>query len=176
MDARLRTLMLPDRKLGVTLAGFYIDEDPDSRLWLDKDGQDSPRIKPHQFLTALSHWSRRKSMPEHDHAMFFTTKEIFEEGKNSMRGYSPQWKICTNDSVSVVQDRMDFSTITMATHQLAHSLGAHHDGDLNPCRSEHHYVMSGDSVTVSDMALRNMWNFSSCSTNSVVKNINRLNE
>ncbi|XP_014777755.1 A disintegrin and metalloproteinase with thrombospondin motifs 18 [Octopus bimaculoides] len=176
MDTRMRTLTLPNRKLGVTLAGFYIDEDPKSRLWLDKDGRQKPEIKTDQFLKALTHWSKRRNLPEHDHAMFFTILEVFENGQKKLRGYSPQSKICSNESVSIIQERLDFSTITVATHVLAHSLGARHDGDSNPCRPEDHYIMSPKSVTLTEGSILNMWNFSSCSSNSVGQNLKRLNE
>ncbi|RUS71552.1 hypothetical protein EGW08_020692 [Elysia chlorotica] len=75
--------------------------------------------------------------------------------------------ICDTESgnaVSIVGDRGDFQNVKVATHELAHSLGAYHDGypKATACPPESNYIMTPIG-THRHQVLKNAFYFSRCS-------------
>ena len=55
------------------------------------------------------------------------------------------------------------------------SLGADHDGQRNNCSSNTQNVMASKALAVNDSTVRNPYNFSSCSINSIHEHMDKLN-
>ncbi|CAL1547800.1 unnamed protein product, partial [Lymnaea stagnalis] len=68
------------------------------------------------------------------------------------------------NAVSIVADRGDFQCVKVATHELAHSLGANHDGDKQSktCRPDSNFIMSAHPSHEKHV-LKNAFYFSPCS-------------
>ncbi|KAH9489510.1 hypothetical protein Btru_046924 [Bulinus truncatus] len=73
-----------------------------------------------------------------------------------------------SSSVSIVADRGDFQCVKVATHELAHSLGANHDGDkqTKSCPPSGNYVMS-PQPSHEKQVLKNAFYFSPCSIRDI---------
>ncbi|KAK3576698.1 hypothetical protein CHS0354_024307 [Potamilus streckersoni] len=79
-------------------------------------------------------------------------------------------------SVSLIGTSDYFLTTTTAAHELAHNLGADHDGEGNAksCRANDSFIMSPyEPVFTKDMPYsRNPWIFSNCSVDAF-KNVSK---
>ncbi|OPL33598.1 hypothetical protein AM593_07789, partial [Mytilus galloprovincialis] len=65
--------------------------------------------------------------------IIFYRYDFLYEGSTSKAGLSFVGTICGANSQSIAQERFDFIVITVAAHELGHSLSANHDGDGNSC-------------------------------------------
>jgi len=90
------------------------------------------------------------------------------------------------DGLGRIWSQMDpWTTLTFllvtATDRLlcaargACSLGADHDGQRNNCSSNTQNVMASKALAVNDSTVRNPYNFSACSINSIHEHMDKLN-
>ncbi|CAD5231895.1 unnamed protein product [Bursaphelenchus xylophilus] len=72
-------------------------------------------------------------IPQHDHAIVFTRRDLLSQNNESAtQGMAYVRAMCReSDSVSVVEDVGGITTVAIAAHEMAHSLGAFHDGSGN---------------------------------------------
>ncbi|KAL3885710.1 hypothetical protein ACJMK2_025756 [Sinanodonta woodiana] len=106
----------------------------------------------------------------HDHAVLLTKYEIQIHSGESRVGYANIGTMCSDRSISVIQDSMHIYTAFTIAHELGHSLGSEHDGDGNICSPQHGFMMApGPSDD-----RHNKWLFSSCTANYIHHYMNRL--
>ncbi|KAH9489509.1 Phospholipase B-like 1 [Bulinus truncatus] len=117
-------------------------------------------------LKKFTKWlTGRRHLPEFDHAMIFTSYRLIHQ----TRSMAYMNAVCDqSSSVSIVADRGDFQCVKVATHELAHSLGANHDGDkqTKSCPPSGNYVMS-PQPSHEKQVLKNAFYFSPCSIRDI---------
>ncbi|KAL3870703.1 hypothetical protein ACJMK2_038747 [Sinanodonta woodiana] len=125
-----------------------------------------------KYLNDLSTWdlASKDAHPNYDHAMLLSRYELFEKDtKNSgVNGLAWPGMVCElGNRTSVVKASDYFMTVSTAAHELAHSLGAVHDGDegAEDCKSEDFFIMSKTppQFILGQTYSRNPWVFSECS-------------
>ncbi|CAG2226421.1 ADAMTS18 [Mytilus edulis] len=83
----------------------------------------------------------------------------------STLGFAFTGALCQANSQSIVEDKFNFGILTVAAHELGHSLSALHDGNNNFCRASDAFIMTATSQPQSNpLTASNPWKFSSCST------------
>ncbi|KAK3757812.1 hypothetical protein RRG08_020797, partial [Elysia crispata] len=133
------------------------------------------------LLETFNNWvTQQTSLPEHDHAMLFTSYDLIPSTDpnivttNNTRGLAYIGTVCQEKSVSLVEDLGAYQSENVATHELGHSLGALHDGDNNLCRSSDRYLMATGSWPQTRENVLHPWLFSSCSSTDIGEYLGRL--
>ncbi|XP_046553733.1 A disintegrin and metalloproteinase with thrombospondin motifs 19-like [Haliotis rubra] len=126
-------------------------------------------VNANSTLYALRNYVASNPLPENDHVMLFTGYDILGTDNGVLfkytKGQAFVGTLCEGGrSVSVVEDHAGFQSVHSATHELAHSMNATHDGDDDPsCSSRDRYLMAGQPVEPTELTKANPWRFSSCS-------------
>ncbi|CAG2194951.1 unnamed protein product [Mytilus edulis] len=125
-------------------------------------------------LAAFQNWiqTQGSAIPPHDHAMLFTRHDITLLDSSNATGYAYLGAMCTDQSVSIVEEDFNFISQTIAAHELAHSLSAVHDELDNACLSSSRNIMAAVSQAISGSTSTNPWKFSSCSGQEINTRIN----
>ncbi|KAK3587667.1 hypothetical protein CHS0354_042451 [Potamilus streckersoni] len=87
-------------------------------------------------------------------------------------GYANVAAMCTDRSVSLVEDSMNIYTANIIAHELSHSLGSNHDGDWNMCSAAEGLMMAPDRTSTQDV--HKEWLFSSCTADYIKHYMNQL--
>ncbi|KAK3783018.1 hypothetical protein RRG08_015358 [Elysia crispata] len=145
------------------------------------------RIRAKAALKVFRNWVLNKGLgASYDHLMLITGKpmESINPGKKqgTVTGSAHIGTVCntSGSSISVVQDLGGFQGVHVVAHELAHSLGAIHDGEpgAEACKEDNRFLMSPNGQSVSDgdsdVIKRNPWYMSSCSAAAISKNIERV--
>ncbi|XP_064596632.1 A disintegrin and metalloproteinase with thrombospondin motifs 1-like [Liolophura sinensis] len=94
---------------------------------------------------------------------------------NQRNGLAEVGTICTDLSVSAVENTFDFVGALVSAHELGHSLGARHDGEGNICNSEDGFIMAA-TINPGNPAIGvNPWAFSACSIQDFRRIVDKLN-
>ncbi|XP_052079309.1 uncharacterized protein LOC127717627 [Mytilus californianus] len=127
-------------------------------------------------LAAFKDWihTTGQGIPPHDHAMLFTRHDITLLNSSNATGYAYLGAMCTDQSVSIVEEDFNFISQTIAAHELAHSLRAVHDELDNTCLLASHNIMAAVSQAISGSTSTNPWKFSSCSGQEIDTRINEI--
>ncbi|XP_061165074.1 A disintegrin and metalloproteinase with thrombospondin motifs 16-like [Saccostrea echinata] len=170
MDIRYKNIQTAAYMISVVYAGIYI-ADTAAKSSFTENHKDSsspkPKVDAGKVLDDVTSWINGESgLPGHDHAMMFSRYDFTSGGSNDIAGLAFVSKVCTSQSVSIVEDNFDFVILTVAAHELGHSLGAVHDG------ADSSYIMA---ASASPPQNTNPWKFSTQSTNSFTTYINSLN-
>uniref|UniRef100_A0A915BT61 Peptidase M12B domain-containing protein n=1 Tax=Parascaris univalens TaxID=6257 RepID=A0A915BT61_PARUN len=121
----------------------------------------------HQWILRYSQW-----LPSHDHAIILTKFDLLTpKGDSSTQGMAYVGAMCRNsESASVVEDIGAMATAMIAAHELAHSLGAFHDGsgESGDCSGNLNYMMA-PTVSGSDdyEKFQNSFKLSICSRKQI---------
>ncbi|KHN78009.1 ADAM family mig-17 [Toxocara canis] len=121
----------------------------------------------HEWISKYSEW-----LPPHDHAIVITKFDLLSpKGDSSTQGMAYVGAMCRgSQSASVVEDIGAMATAMIAAHELAHSLGAFHDGsgESSHCDSTLNYIMA-PMVSGSDdnEKFRNSFKLSKCSLKQI---------
>ncbi|XP_052080095.1 serine-rich adhesin for platelets-like [Mytilus californianus] len=180
MDAMYKNIQTSDYTISVLFAGIVISQTQDEAPWTEsiKDTTVTPNtVDSLQGLNKFSDWIQANSshLPERDHSMLFTRYDLTRDGSNSNLGLAWTGAICGTFSQSIVEDGFNFIIITVATHELGHSLSAKHDGTSNVCSSTDAFIMAPSSGPQQDSnKAGNPWIFSTCSTAYFTSQINTL--
>nr|XP_022324374.1 uncharacterized protein LOC111125153 isoform X2 [Crassostrea virginica] len=177
MDVRYKNIQTAAYKISIVYAGIYI-ADTAAKSGFTEYFKDSssprPGVDSSAALTNGTNWIQSTSgLPAHDHAMMFTRYDLTSDGSSSNKGLAYLSVVCKPNSASIVEDDFDFVILTVAAHELGHSLGAMHDEYDNKCFKSDAYIMAPSAgVPVNT----NPWKFSPCSTNEFTTYINSLNK
>ena len=186
MDAMYKNIQMSSFTINILFAGIVIAKTPSEATWTESIRNQS--VVPNEIpadtaLTNFRSWITRNTQtnfPGFDHAMLFTGYEMTLDESPSVTGLASFSAMCTTRSQSIVEDKFNFLMITVASHELGHSLGAEHDGTENTCRSNDSYIMaSAVNHQYNALTAANPWKFSSCSTNyfnSVIDSLTRRNQ
>ncbi|XP_060558850.1 A disintegrin and metalloproteinase with thrombospondin motifs adt-2-like [Ruditapes philippinarum] len=120
--------------------------------------------------------SNRDTFMNKDHYMLLTAREIALTGNAGAAGYAYTGEICTDKSVSIVEDKVNFISVVTAAHELGHSLGGLHDkdaGDQN-CQDEYGFILSSINSVYIDSRATHPWKFSPCSANAFKSKLDDL--
>ncbi|XP_062566699.1 serine-rich adhesin for platelets-like [Saccostrea cucullata] len=173
VDARYKNLPGSTDTINVIFAGIYIAETAAS--W--SGSLDSlNRLDAMSAGDAFEKWRTSQvnsnSIPDHDHAMLFTRYNLALHNQTAATGFAYVSSVCSEGSISLVEEKFDLISYTVAAHELGHSLGATHEGvGTNTCPDEG-YVMS--AVSRPHDKSTNPWRFSSCSVSQIANYINSL--
>nr|XP_022324397.1 A disintegrin and metalloproteinase with thrombospondin motifs 6-like isoform X2 [Crassostrea virginica] len=163
-------------KISILCSGIYIADNPFKAQFIEslkRTKSTGAEVDSSEALEAFKNWIHKTSgLPQHDHAMLFTRYDFTRDGSTSAAGYAYVEAICTDQSMSVVEDHFDFKLLTVAAHELGHGLGADHDGSNNACTSSDYFIMASVSAAVNN---QNPWKFSTCSIDYFTAYINDLN-
>ncbi|KAL4217135.1 Protocadherin-10 [Mactra antiquata] len=176
INARFQNIRGSNYIIDVVLAGIYLSKNISSSSW-SKCSKRRSSLRPvitEESLTSFIEWTnkRKHNLPQYDHAMAITACNLQNKDNQKTIGLGYQQSMCTNRRYSIVEHHGNTAYVTyIATHELAHSLGAKHDGypvtvsynDITKsCYSNDGYIMSATASSIPD-ALEQNWKFSECS-------------
>lgn len=176
MDVRYKSIQ-SSYTISILFSGIYIADTASKSQFVESNkvtASSGTQVDSSVALDAVTAWVKKSTgIPEHDHAMMFTRYDFTSDGSSSTVGLAYLSAMCSDKSVSVVEDHFDFTVITAAAHELGHGLSAQHDGVGNTCNGSDFYIMAPFSGPVQN---QNPWRFSSCSVVYFTTFINKLNE
>ncbi|XP_062584934.1 A disintegrin and metalloproteinase with thrombospondin motifs 6-like [Saccostrea cucullata] len=176
MDVRYKNIQTSAYTISIVFSGIYIADQPSKSPFTENNKDSStptPKVVAGTVLDDVTSWVQSSSgLPSHDHAMMFSRYDFTSSGSSSNAGLAWVGAVCTTRSVSIVEDHFNFIILTVAAHELGHSLSAEHDGTNNACNGADAYIMAASSSTPDNT---NPWKFSSCSTTYFTNYINTLN-
>uniref|UniRef100_A0A8B8D416 A disintegrin and metalloproteinase with thrombospondin motifs 6-like n=1 Tax=Crassostrea virginica TaxID=6565 RepID=A0A8B8D416_CRAVI len=166
MDVRYKSIPpYHDFTLSVVFAGIYI-ADTESKSPFTEEHKvvslTTTTVDADDVLNHTTQWLQQTNgLPGFDHAMMFSRFDFTSNSSSAVSGLAWLGTMCKQDSVSIVEDHFNFVLMTVAAHELGHSLNAEHDGSNNECKSTSSYIMA-PYVGV-EKGLTNPWVFSNCS-------------
>ena len=167
-----RYLSISPNFMSIVFAGIVISESRSSSLWTESIVSNK-QVNAHNALTKFSEWVKKKTdLPSNDHVMLLTRYNLASSKSSSLEGYAFVGAVCSADSQSIMEESDDYVMVTVAAHELGHSLGAQHDGDNNACKKDDFYIMAPSSSPA--LGSVKPWRFSSCSINYFQMTIQRL--
>ncbi|XP_063412867.1 A disintegrin and metalloproteinase with thrombospondin motifs 3-like [Mytilus trossulus] len=169
MDAMYKNLQTSSFTINILFSGIIIAKTASDAPWTETikiTGVTPNQVDASQMLNLFSSWVKsQSSIPGHDHAMLFTGYEMIKDGSASIAGLAFTGALCQANSQSIVEDKFNFGILTVAAHELGHSLSALHDGTSNLCRASDSFIMTAVSQPQSNsLTASNPWKFSTCST------------
>lgn len=174
MDGRYKS-MSPNF-IGIAFAGLIVCKTPSESEWTEslRQTHETPNlVNAHEALEKFKNWVQKQTdLPSNDHVMLLTRYSLSSLQSSSLQGYAYVGAICSQSSQSIMEESDDYSMITVAAHELGHSLGASHDGEGNSCRKDAYFIMAATNQP--SMGNPNPWRFSSCSVDYFHKTIRRL--
>ncbi|XP_076472040.1 metalloprotease mig-17-like [Babylonia areolata] len=186
VNERFRTLEeYTTFRLTIRPVGFYIaeSEEADSQWTVTArrggggGGVGGGRVDARVAVRNLARWvASSPGLPPHDHAMLMTGSArsmltCGEMGKCVFSGRASVGTVCGGVSVSLVEDRGAFQSVLTAAHELAHGLGAGHDGKGNNCREADRFIMAGGTQLLTAANSRHPWLFSLCSARAITRHV-----
>lgn len=181
IDLRYANIREHDFAINVAVTEYVIADHPNFSPWTNT--YVNPEMKyvgVWDALNKLVDWrdTMIKHLPPHDHLMLFTGENLYETRSDdpSVTGYAHVRTVCTKKSASINEDLGGFGGIITATHELAHSLGANHDGETNFCLPTDQYIMTAMGGDTNQANKLNPWKFSDCSVAYFRDYIEELNK
>lgn len=171
IDDRLLTLSKEGIYIDAAFAGIYIAKTEDESFWtttstVEGDGTSiREMVNASEALEKFQFWlDNNTNLPHYDHAILFTGTNLTYAGSPGNTGLAFGSSMCLNISnSSIVEDQLDFRTITFASQQVARSLGANDDMDNNDCLEFFNYIMAPKLKLPVRSFASNRWKFSTCS-------------
>ncbi|KAL5006082.1 hypothetical protein ScPMuIL_017240 [Solemya velum] len=157
------------------LVGIYVADRLEGAEWIEKLNRTTSQIGAVKSLKNFQEWSAsRRGLPAHDHALAFTALDLLDEESEITTGITYLGSMCTISSHSLVEENFNFRVSLAAAHEIAHSLGADHDGANNRCEGDHGYMMDNNVYPSHSPNGKNKWKFSSCSIKAFMAEIHMI--
>ncbi|XP_060598006.1 metalloprotease mig-17-like [Ruditapes philippinarum] len=176
----------PDYSIKIYLAGVVIPKADSEVLW-SKNAQSVvlecyTYLDMSRILSDLTIWHQREEgLPQHDFLIGLSTLDLADLEttpiSTGFEGISYRESVCSSENkVSFVE--VDGTRVALtAAHELAHGLGAFHDGeeDAADCPASAQNIMSPEITLTTNLTYsRAQWSFSACSVASFKSYIDRL--
>ncbi|XP_071080128.1 A disintegrin and metalloproteinase with thrombospondin motifs like isoform X1 [Haliotis cracherodii] len=179
VDQRFKTIGDPELSITVKISGILVSESRQDSAWLEylvqwSRRRDEGRVDANKGLKYFIKWLKdQKNLPKYDHAMAFTGYHLVNKASIDLGGMAYVSSVCNTrggNSASMVADPGDFQVVKVAAHELAHSLGASHDGDKEnkDCPPDDNFIMAPQTTSEHDK-LKNAFYFSPCSVRQMKK-------
>ncbi|KAK7097864.1 metalloprotease mig-17-like [Littorina saxatilis] len=178
VNRRYRTITNLPFNISVHVSQVEIARTPQEANWTESVKNDTGSSRPQVNATAVLENLKQfvtdnySTLPPFDHLMLFTRYDLVgnsaAEGKFTT-GLAYVGTMCKNSSVSIIEDDGGAVNEATAAHELAHSLGANHDGNGNDCNASDLFAMTdlGANPKVNENGAHkklNLWTFSNCSS------------
>lgn len=160
-------------RINLVLSGLMYFNRPEDQPFLNNNQVDEMRAL-ESLLPAMGKWLKESEskFPRYDVAFLQLTPDIgkMENGqfKGTVAGVAYLGGTCNYVEIKCCygQDRApSYWGLATAAHELAHTLGAHHDSDVDGCRNDKGFIMSGGEK----------WSFSKCSLESMANHVRSNN-
>ncbi|XP_033727353.1 flocculation protein FLO11-like [Pecten maximus] len=183
IDVIFKTLSTQDLQVEIVLTGLVICNESNICPWSEKNKicADCDTVDDKECLFDFSKWRQNVlgRLLDHDHATLFTGYDLYYSLMQSKKtvGLAYMSNMCQNGSVSLVEERRNALSIHIAAHELGHSFGSNHDGNVlaEACPAEDKYLMAPSMLGVTDPAkASHPWGFSPCSRADIYDYINSL--
>uniref|UniRef100_A0A0K0DYB7 Peptidase M12B domain-containing protein n=1 Tax=Strongyloides stercoralis TaxID=6248 RepID=A0A0K0DYB7_STRER len=125
--------------------------------------------------------SKLDTLPQHDHALLLTRYDLISHTGDSLtQGMANIGCMCKKGkSTSIIEDTGSTSTL-IAAHEIAHALGAEHDGvgeNNKKCDKKLNYLMSPSvSSSENDTIFNNVFTISECTREDIEKFFNETSK
>ncbi|XP_070174025.1 A disintegrin and metalloproteinase with thrombospondin motifs 19-like isoform X2 [Littorina saxatilis] len=144
MDARIESIEFVTENISSGIAG----------------SAESPKV-----LEDFREWLSTKTYPVVDHTMLITGLDLMVQGDKSKQGRAYLNNMCSaTHSLLVVEALGSVSMTTMMAHELAHNLGANHDGENNACVTDRYIMRANVNLQT---ATSDRYLFSTCSVDYI---------
>ncbi|XP_041361176.1 uncharacterized protein LOC121377306 isoform X1 [Gigantopelta aegis] len=166
----------PNLKVRPLITGLLILDNPLTSGFTSRTAIGNKLIAS-KALDAFNDWvKRQRGLPPSDHWMLFTGYNLVRgDGTDSVAGLAVLGGLCSRSAVSVVEQSNSGSLGATATHELAHSLGARHDGEDYGCYDDDNYIMSRRLRNPrSERLASRPWQFSKCSVWRIKRFLRRV--
>ncbi|OWF38861.1 ADAM family mig-17 [Mizuhopecten yessoensis] len=183
MDVIFKTLSSQNLQVEIVLTGLVICNESNICPWSEKHRicSDCDTVDDKECLFEFSKWRRDvlKRLLDHDHATLFTGYDLYYKLMQSKKtvGLAYMSNMCQNGSVSLVEEKRNALSIHIAAHELGHSFGSHHDGNVvaEACPEGDKYLMAPSMLGVTDPTeASHPWWFSPCSRTAIYDYIESL--
>ena len=119
-------------------------------------------------LDKFKNWTNAHAnqLPGFDDALLFTRYKMHhnENHTSLVDGLGYEGGLCGQYHVSLIHDDDSANTPNTVAHEIAHNIGAPHDGEGNSCSSSDGYIMATQPLLhVNNAVNLRYWIFSSCS-------------
>ncbi|XP_061174861.1 metalloprotease mig-17-like [Saccostrea echinata] len=177
VNERFQTMTKFGLDIKIKLAAIVIEEREQNVPWLRghirrPSYTREAMIDVESVLRDLTKWLQNSSLPNYDHAVAFTGYALVKNSKK-IDGLAYMNKICDRQghSSSIVGENGDFMSVGVVAHEIAHSLGAVHDGqsrDSGNCSADDNYIMAPQHQ-MNPEKVQNLFSFSHCSSNKILQ-------
>ncbi|CAF0730548.1 unnamed protein product [Brachionus calyciflorus] len=132
----------PDLRINIVLTNFLFLTDPSEQLWLNPQfvgNAANPTFNGREVvitfrtLNAFADYMNKKVFPfSYDHAVALFNKDLWSSDQSASRsmtvGFASIGTICNSYKFSLCEDIGGFTNLLVIAHEIAHGLGAFHDG------------------------------------------------
>eukprot|EP00105_Crassostrea_gigas_P004720 XP_011418026.1 PREDICTED: ADAM family mig-17-like [Crassostrea gigas] len=175
VNERFQTMRRHGLDIAIKLAAIVIEErDPDSpwvRGHVRRPAYTSEAmVDVESALRDFTTWLQSSGLPEYDHAVGFTGYTLVKNSRK-IDGLAYMSKVCDRQgrSSSIVGENGDFMSIGVVAHEIAHSLGASHDGSGGGnCSADDNYIMA-PRHQMNPKKVKNLLQFSSCTSSQILQ-------
>ncbi|KAK3785890.1 hypothetical protein RRG08_007821 [Elysia crispata] len=186
VDMRLKTLALDGTVLHARMVTPIISTDPAASPYTENIKVavgNEVRVSAPILLQKFAEWVQdQTNLPSNDHVMLFTSYDLVPNEDVTVtlttitQGLANVGALCTNSSVSLIEDKGAYQSENVAAHELGHGLGSKHDGEDNTCKPTDRYMMSPGTFKQTDANLLHPWLFSTCSSTAIFNYIKSLEQ
>ncbi|KAK3594606.1 hypothetical protein CHS0354_000399 [Potamilus streckersoni] len=169
VNRRFSQLDDSDMLLRISVKDIYIAYSIERCPWntttMFTSSSSTPSISARTAHEELFSWLKEGnsvSIRDYSLVLGLTAMTLLDDKNQTLQGFSQLGTVCQEPNIVIVQDTFDFIIGTVASHHIAHSLGANEDGKENNCSAHDQFIMSTPSEARTGQTKNNPWIFSEC--------------